>query len=239
MNYELQYEKLINRAKDRKINGYTERHHIIPKCMNGTDEKDNLVDLTAREHFIAHLLLLKIYPKQYGLIKAVMMMTVGNSIQKEHRSMNRMYSWLKEKHSNEMSRLQNGNKNSQYGTIWVSNLDLKESKKFPKDEFSTWEQEGWLKGRVIDFKEKHCAYCKSIIKTGMFCSKKCKAYFRSPNYKKIDDNIDLLIEEFKQNKSIEKTLKVIGLYNKIGNSYLSTILKSKGFNILKRRNTLK
>ena len=148
MNYKKHYISLINRAKDRKINGYTETHHIIPRCMNGTDDKDNLVDLTAREHFIAHLLLLKIYPKQYSLIKAVMMMTVSNSIHREHRSMNRMYSWLKEHHSKEMSRLQTGEKNSQHGTMWIHNLELKESKKIPKGDIIP---EGWLKGRVIDF----------------------------------------------------------------------------------------
>ena len=239
MNYFNIYEKLINRAKDRKILDYTEKHHIIPRCMNGTDDKENLVDLTAREHFIAHLLLLKIYPKQYSLIKAVMMITVGNSIQKDHRSMNRMYGWLREKFSKEMSISQSGEKNSQHGTIWIHNLDLKESKKIPKGDFSTWEQEGWLKGRVVVFKEKQCAYCNNIINSGKFCSTKCKTYFRSPNYKKIDDNIEILLEEFTKTKSIEKTLKIIGLYNKIGNSYLSKILKSKGYNILKRRNTLK
>jgi hypothetical protein len=44
----------------RKIAGYTETHHIIPKSIGGTDHKDNLVKLTAREHFICHLLLPKI-----------------------------------------------------------------------------------------------------------------------------------------------------------------------------------
>jgi hypothetical protein len=36
---------------------YHERHHIIPKCMGGTDDKENLIDLLAREHFVAHRLL--------------------------------------------------------------------------------------------------------------------------------------------------------------------------------------
>lgn len=36
---------------------YHERHHIIPKCMGGTNDADNLIDLFAREHFIAHKLL--------------------------------------------------------------------------------------------------------------------------------------------------------------------------------------
>ena len=36
---------------------YCERHHILPKCMGGGNERDNLIDLYAREHFIAHKLL--------------------------------------------------------------------------------------------------------------------------------------------------------------------------------------
>jgi len=36
---------------------YHERHHIVPKCMGGTSDKENLIDLFAREHFVAHRLL--------------------------------------------------------------------------------------------------------------------------------------------------------------------------------------
>lgn len=58
MNYTKIYTELIERAKDRKsVDGYKEIHHIIPKSEGGTDESDNLVELTAREHFIAHKLL--------------------------------------------------------------------------------------------------------------------------------------------------------------------------------------
>jgi len=37
---------------------YIENHHIIPKSLNGED-KGNIIKLTAREHFIAHLILWK------------------------------------------------------------------------------------------------------------------------------------------------------------------------------------
>lgn len=53
------YYSIINRAQTRILTEYKERHHIIPQCMGGTNDKSNLVDLTAREHFIAHLLLTK------------------------------------------------------------------------------------------------------------------------------------------------------------------------------------
>ena len=36
---------------------YHERHHIIPRCLGGGNEEENLIDLFAKEHFIAHKLL--------------------------------------------------------------------------------------------------------------------------------------------------------------------------------------
>ena len=62
MNYEKIYKQIVERAKNRVLDCYTEKHHIIPRCMGGSDEKDNLVRLTAREHFICHKLLVQIYP---------------------------------------------------------------------------------------------------------------------------------------------------------------------------------
>lgn len=57
------YDSLIKTRKSRflEANVYYEKHHIIMRSMGGTDESNNLVHLTAREHFIAHLLLWKIY----------------------------------------------------------------------------------------------------------------------------------------------------------------------------------
>lgn len=61
MNYSTHYTSLINRAKNRTLSCYTESHHIFPKCLGGTDDPENLVDLSAREHYIAHILLAKIH----------------------------------------------------------------------------------------------------------------------------------------------------------------------------------
>ena len=53
------YYTIIEKAKSRTISSYTENHHIIPKSLGGSNSKDNLVALTAREHFVCHLLLTK------------------------------------------------------------------------------------------------------------------------------------------------------------------------------------
>lgn len=55
--YQRWYVQLIERARNRLIEGYKECHHIVPKSLGGTDDESNLVDLTAREHLIAHMLL--------------------------------------------------------------------------------------------------------------------------------------------------------------------------------------
>jgi hypothetical protein len=55
------YQAITERARTRNIDSYTERHHIQPRSLGGTDDKDNLVDLTAREHFICHWLLTKMH----------------------------------------------------------------------------------------------------------------------------------------------------------------------------------
>ena len=59
MNYEKIYNQIITWAKTRVLDGYKEKHHIIPRCMGGTDDISNLVELTAREHFVCHWLLTK------------------------------------------------------------------------------------------------------------------------------------------------------------------------------------
>jgi hypothetical protein len=61
MNYSTHYNLLITRAQNRKLLTHKEAHHIFPKCLGGTNDPTNLVNLTYREHYIAHLLLAKIH----------------------------------------------------------------------------------------------------------------------------------------------------------------------------------
>lgn len=55
------------------IDGYVEKHHIIPKSMGGSNNLSNIVKLTAREHFVAHWLLFKIH-KNPSMAKAFRLM---------------------------------------------------------------------------------------------------------------------------------------------------------------------
>jgi len=81
--YTIWYLNIVNNAKIRangrkkaiSILGYVEAHHIFPKCLDkfsiGVSDSQNLVYLSAREHFICHILLCKIFPKNIKLKFAV------------------------------------------------------------------------------------------------------------------------------------------------------------------------
>lgn len=77
MNYKKIYKQLISIANIRNNNLQNfELHHIKPRCCGGKDDKSNLVKLTFREHYLAHHLLVKIYPNDKYLSKALWMMTI-------------------------------------------------------------------------------------------------------------------------------------------------------------------
>ena len=69
MNYQYHYNKLMHtrlhlqaeRLEERRCGAYYERHHIVPKSHGGSNAKENLILLTAREHFLAHWMLWRIH----------------------------------------------------------------------------------------------------------------------------------------------------------------------------------
>lgn len=96
MNYYLHYNNLIERARNRLLEGYAEKHHIVPRCLGGDDSVSNNVLLTPEEHYVAHQLLVKMHPGHYGLIKAAHMMSVHNS---SNRISNKKFGWLRRVYS--------------------------------------------------------------------------------------------------------------------------------------------
>jgi hypothetical protein len=101
MNYERVYNQIIERAKNRHIEGYVEKHHIIPKCVGGSDDISNIVKLTAKEHYLCHRLLYEIYPYKNGLIFAYWMMckVESNNQQRGIRISSREYDRLRNEYS--------------------------------------------------------------------------------------------------------------------------------------------
>lgn len=92
------YYQIVTRAQHRTLDGYKEKHHIIPKSFGGSNKKENLVELTAREHFICHWLLTKMTE---GLLKGKMIYAVwmlatnNNPHQKREKISSRKYEMLK------------------------------------------------------------------------------------------------------------------------------------------------
>lgn len=102
MNYKNIYDKLMERSRNRVLVGYRERHHIVPRCLGGGDSPHNIAVLTPEEHYVAHLLLVKMYPGNHKLVYAAQMMCVSGSKVKRN---NKTFGWLRRKVSEESSRI--------------------------------------------------------------------------------------------------------------------------------------
>lgn len=96
MNYRKVYSQIVDRAKSRTTEGYSERHHIIPKCLGGDDSPTNIVRLTAREHFICHWLLAREYNIQPLWFAFNMMCNAKNRRHRRYEPSSRAYSEARE-----------------------------------------------------------------------------------------------------------------------------------------------
>ena len=74
------YFQIIEKARQTTYSGYTETHHIIPKSLGGSNSFDNLIKLSAREHFVCHLLLTKMVAadKKAKMFYSLSMMKTAN-----------------------------------------------------------------------------------------------------------------------------------------------------------------
>ena len=173
----IQKAKIENRVKLRKnqINyHYYESHHILPKCLGGKDDKDNLVLLTAREHYICHKLLTYIYKENPKIICAFHYMTYSKNYNKTSRDY--AYArelWIKNMKGNipwnkgNLTKSETKEKQSishigKFHTIESKNK-IKESVKGNKN--GMYKKDGW--GPVRDVK-KICEHCKKKLDPGNF-----------------------------------------------------------------------
>jgi hypothetical protein len=139
MDYQRIYNQLIEKAQNRTLEGYTEKHHILPKCLGGNNDKENLVELTAREHFLCHMLLCEIYPKENKLKHALFLMSIGKQKIKENHYVigSRVYERLKIEYSQFLT----GKKQSQ-------ETKDKKSKKMKE----IWSSKSYEEMQLISFK---------------------------------------------------------------------------------------
>lgn len=148
MNYLKIYNDLVAHRKQNPAKGYTENHHIVMRSMGGSDTADNLVRLTGREHWVAHLLLYKIHRNSQTIHACNMMAMRCEERGIAYIKNSRTYEKIRIQHAKLISDrhkiLQKGEGNSQYGTKWICNLDLKQNKKISKDDSIPI---GWITGR--------------------------------------------------------------------------------------------
>jgi len=99
------YFHLVQEAMDRNLSKssdvYLEEHHIIPKSLGGSDNKDNLVLLTAREHYVAHRLLVKMTTKKdhQKMHMALWCMVTANDCAKVVAVKSKVYEKIREDYS--------------------------------------------------------------------------------------------------------------------------------------------
>jgi len=123
MNYKKHYENLMEKSKSRVLEGYVEKHHIIPRCLGGTDNITNIAILTPEEHFLAHQILVKMYPKSTPLIKAAVIMTTHHT---QQRANNKLFGWLRRRASEQQKHwiVENGHPRGMLGKKHdTSNID--------------------------------------------------------------------------------------------------------------------
>jgi len=97
------YCNIIQTAQNRpKLTGYFENHHVIPRSLGGTDNLENIVSLTAREHFISHILLTKFTSSDnhHKMLYAVNMMSqISRDYQHRYIPTSRLYEMVKREFS--------------------------------------------------------------------------------------------------------------------------------------------
>ena len=113
------YNQIINRATGRILVPPFERHHIKPRSLGGTDDRDNIAFITPREHFICHWLLIKMTTGEeyYKMLNALRMMRAENPGQKRYKTKitSRVYESIKLEYAKLQSAKVRGANNPMYG----------------------------------------------------------------------------------------------------------------------------
>ena len=178
MDYQKIYDNLIKKRIENPPTEKFERHHIVPRSLGGSDDKENIVKLTLREHYIAHLLLCRIHRgtrNYFSMLRALNMMKAGR--EGSYIKNSRMFEYFRADFIRAMSEAQSGENNSNYGKSWHYHPELKLSKSFKPDEVP----EGFIKGHVISNRKKNATFVDGDFYVYDVCDD-CSHEF----YKKID-----------------------------------------------------
>lgn len=120
--YELYIQRILDSRKNIKDeNEYQEKHHIVPKCMDGSNDKDNLIYLYAQEHYYAHKLLALENPENYGCVAAwhKMQNPVNANQQRRYVIEAEEYAQARKMFSKLHSERMRGKNNPNYGKVFT------------------------------------------------------------------------------------------------------------------------
>lgn len=131
------------RSKINKIFGYVEGHHFIPKCVDNSlaQERSNIVFLTAREHFICHFLLCRIFKDTqyyFSLLSAFgKMSNVAPTMNNKRYINSKLYAYFRKNVSGLM-------KNLRKDKIRIKKGDV--TREVHKNKLKTFLDSGWVVG---------------------------------------------------------------------------------------------
>jgi hypothetical protein len=112
--YNLLIESRRHRVLDTSI--YFEKHHVIPKSLGGSNSSNNLIKLLPKEHFIAHLLLSKMFEDNLSKRKmsyALWQMTYNGTGNRYKINNSRTFAYMRKN----MSETHSGENHHMYGKV--------------------------------------------------------------------------------------------------------------------------
>jgi len=160
MNYQRIYISIIIHAQSlrterlilKRQGKYFEQHHIIPRSLNGSNDINNLCLLTAREHFVCHWLLIKMYPdgsmERNKMLCALWKMKPNTKTATRKYINSHVYEYLRIQFAQAIrtfsSKANQGKRNPRYGYVWYTNSHDGKSQAF-----NYIPSYPWVKGRYL------------------------------------------------------------------------------------------
>ena len=146
MDYQKIYNQLIQKRLTDSLSKkdcYCETHHIIPLSEGGSDTKDNKVNLSAREHYIAHLLLAKIYD-DFKMYSAITYMQTGRHKDRNFKYNNRLFGKMREEFGKKSSERMKGRFVGEKSPMYGKHLSEETKRKLSEAKRG---QQSWMKGK--------------------------------------------------------------------------------------------
>lgn len=212
-HYFIKYLNFINaiKSKGNRCLYYSEKHHIIPRSINKSLEKcqDNIIILSAREHFIAHYMLLKLFlyntPEKTKMSNALfyIMSISKQKVGKDIKVNSRIYEQIRK----EFSSAHSGKLNSRYGTKSKCMYKDGITKMISLNEIEEYETLGWTLGICYETKSKDRTWVNNGTISKMILNSELDEFlFKNKDYIIGRESFNLKNSKIKLNKYLNNEL---------------------------------